>query len=119
MHEVVLQFDELLQRAGGDHSLAFEVLEDFARMLPEIRQGLRNPASDANVVRRLAHRLKGALLAIGAKPAAEVARELEHGSADAARVPGLNDELDAAVEAVLAAACEKRVAHEIARAKRS
>jgi HPt (histidine-containing phosphotransfer) domain-containing protein len=91
---------ELLARTCGDHELACEILEDFKRVAGEERAFLRSESS-LDDLRRHAHRLRGALLAIGAQRGARAADAVEEAATDRraedARdaLPALHNELDA------------------------
>lgn len=75
----VFDFDELLTRACGDQDLALEVLSDFLRGALEHERVLKDesPEVTRQTKARDAHRLRGALLAIGAARAAGIAGEYE------------------------------------------
>ncbi len=74
-------FDQefVLSQTGGDQELMGEVLALFLsetpRMLEDVREAVTS--GDAGTVERTAHRLKGSLVAIAAKPAADEAFRLE------------------------------------------
>jgi HPt (histidine-containing phosphotransfer) domain-containing protein len=69
----------MLRRFGGDDALLADVLAEFSRGLPELGAGVGDAiaARDAPALIVAAHRLRGALLEIGAFPAADLARQLE------------------------------------------
>ena len=81
MVQVVRQFnrDLMLERLGGDEELMREVVDLFVSecpgMLAETEKAVAS--ADADLIKRAAHTLKGALLNIAAEPAADVARKLE------------------------------------------
>ena len=76
----VLDRDALYDQVGDDPELLLKIvglfLDDSRTVLAGLLEGLSQNDNDA--IQRGAHRLKGALLTLGANPAAEVARELEH-----------------------------------------
>jgi CheY-like chemotaxis protein/HPt (histidine-containing phosphotransfer) domain-containing protein len=75
----VFDMDSALARIDGDQELLAEVVALFQRecpkMLAEVRDAIRR--CDAATLEREAHKLKGALGALSAQPAAEAARKLE------------------------------------------
>jgi HPt (histidine-containing phosphotransfer) domain-containing protein len=110
----VLDLDDLRDRAGGDESLVHELISDFLES--GVAMSALRAAVDAQAfgeVGKLAHRLRGALLALGAKTAGKGAGEVEHeaaalasGSLDATSVRALSiklDELGVSVEEARAA----------------
>ena len=88
---------------GGDEAVARAVLEDFLATtrgdLRALRDGI--DARCAEDTRRLAHRIKGAALTVGARPMARVAQHIEDAMADGApkwpTVTALVDRLDDAL----------------------
>ncbi|MEI9812534.1 MAG: Hpt domain-containing protein [Acidobacteriota bacterium] len=68
-----------MSRVGGDADLLKELavlfLEEYPRLLSEIKDGLQ--AGDAKRVERSAHGLKGSVANFGAKPAVDVAFQIE------------------------------------------
>jgi len=68
-----------LGRIGGDAELLAEVtavyMEESAAMIDSLRDAV--DAADPEAIRRAAHSIKGALLSIGAEPAAEAALAVE------------------------------------------
>ena len=74
-----LDWDALRENCAGDESLVNEVLELFRAEAEELLGdvGKAIAANDALAVKRSAHRLKGALVSLGARPSTEGARELE------------------------------------------
>lgn len=85
----ILDLAELRERAGHDEELVCELLGDFLDRAGEIVT-LNEAASagDYTKVSRLAHRLKGSLLALGAKAAARAASTVEHQATARAADPG-------------------------------
>ncbi len=93
----VLDLQELRDRAGGDEALVLELLGDFldgGMGLNELCDAVQGHAFEETS--RLAHRLEGALLALGAREAATAAREVELHAA--ALVGGGPPPLDESVE---------------------
>jgi HPt (histidine-containing phosphotransfer) domain-containing protein len=95
---------DLLERAGGDSELLNVVLEVFASERPGMWRDVEVGFAEGDVSRLLSasHKLKGALLNLGAARAAEQARALEvachEGRATASmllRLGAALDELDA------------------------
>jgi len=80
----VLDYESLVDRAGGDEEFAFEILNDLRAGVPrdvaELEAALG--AEDHSSAGRVAHRLKGALLAVGANPAAKAAHAVEEAAHD-------------------------------------
>ncbi len=74
----VLDIESLRDRAGGDEPFLVELLEDFLGRGVSV-EDLRAAASarDLDGLGRLAHRLKGSLLSLGATSAAAAASEVE------------------------------------------
>lgn len=66
-------------RAGDDDALAHELLGDFVRMAAESGHAMRaaRERNDHRELARLAHRIRGPLLSLGAAISAEKARILE------------------------------------------
>lgn len=74
-----LDLDDLRERAGGDEDLVLELLGDFLDRTAEMTAIAESAAADEfDKTSRLAHRLKGSLLALGARAAARSAAQLEH-----------------------------------------
>jgi len=75
----VLDPDVLLAQAGGNREFLVEVIrvfrKDCTRQVGEIRDSLAR--GDAHALERAAHRLKGALGTLGARPASDAALALE------------------------------------------
>jgi HPt (histidine-containing phosphotransfer) domain-containing protein len=69
----------MLRRFGGDDALLADVLTEFSMSLPELGAGVGDAigARDGPALIAAAHRLRGALLEIGALPAADLAYQLE------------------------------------------
>jgi two-component system, sensor histidine kinase and response regulator len=74
-----LDWNALKENCAGDDSLVNEVLDLFrkesAGLLGDVRTAVAS--RDAVAVKKAAHRLKGALVSLGAAPAVAAARELE------------------------------------------
>ena len=68
-----------MARASGDRALLDELTRIFLEENPETLRKIREAleARDKRAVERLAHRLKGALLALAAPAAAQAALDLE------------------------------------------
>lgn len=78
----VLDLEELRVRAGRDEDLVIELLGDFLERTSEMSALAASVAiGDFLTTSKLAHRLKGALLALGAKAAARAAMAVEHQAA--------------------------------------
>lgn len=79
-----LDWNALRENCAGDESLVNEVLDLFrkesASLLGDVRTAVG--AKDALSVKKAAHRLKGALVSLGAAPAVAAARELEKAGGD-------------------------------------
>jgi two-component system, sensor histidine kinase and response regulator len=77
--EPPLDAADLLERLNGDRELLADLVAIFKteseRVLQEIRQLIF--ACDAPHLERVAHRLRGSVMAFGAVPAARAAREVE------------------------------------------
>ncbi len=75
-----LDWNALRENCAGDESLVQEVLELFrnesAGLLGDVRQAVA--AKEPVAVRKTAHRLKGALVSLGAAPSVAAAKDLEH-----------------------------------------
>ena len=74
-----LDWNALRENCAGDESLVNEVLDLFRAEADSLVSdvGAAITKGDAIAVKRAAHRLKGALVSLGAKPATEGARALE------------------------------------------
>lgn len=74
-----LDWNALRENCAGDEDLVNEVLDLFrkesAALLGDVRAAV--VASESLAVKRTAHRLKGALVSLGAAPSVAAARELE------------------------------------------
>jgi len=74
-----IDFEALRERTGGDEDLIREVFADFLaheeRWLDELREAVFREAFGEAA--KLAHRLRGALLALGASPAGQLAAGVE------------------------------------------
>ena len=108
-HEV-LDLPGALARLGGDEQLYADMVqflrEDCPSLLDELQAGIA--ASDASVVQRAAHSLKGLIANCGGVRAAEAAQRVENAGAggdlvDAAHlIEPLRREIDALMQAVSA-----------------
>ena len=92
-----LDWSALRENCAGDESLVNEVLELFRKeadaLLGDVGTAVR--ARDALAVKRTAHRLKGAVVSLGARPCVEASRALELAGSggDLAAVDALFDAL--------------------------
>lgn len=79
-----LDWTALRENCAGDEGLIAEVLELFRNesggMLADIAAAVT--AGEAVAIRRTAHRLKGALVSLAARPATDAAKALELAGAD-------------------------------------
>lgn len=75
----IIDWDQALEGIDGDRQLLAEVVAALLKSLPGTVSAIEAAveSKQASAVERLAHSLKGELLAIAAVPAAESARELE------------------------------------------
>jgi CheY-like chemotaxis protein len=77
--EPAFDVDDALGRVEGDHELLAEVVQIFdeesPRMLAEIGRAVES--GDAPALQRAAHALRGSVISLGARPAAQVALALE------------------------------------------
>ncbi len=75
----VLDWDRAVEQLGGSEATMAAVAKVFLDELPKITEGIENAiaAADANALREVAHRFKGAASALGAESIAELARALE------------------------------------------
>jgi HPt (histidine-containing phosphotransfer) domain-containing protein len=102
-----LDWGSLRENCAGDEGLVNEVLELFRGeagvLLTDVGKAI--DAGDAVAVKRAAHRLKGALVSLGAKPSTERARALEicGGAGDLASAPALYAQLEAEMTLLLSA----------------
>jgi len=74
-----IDYDELVHRAGGDLELVRDIAALFADDAPRSVAALRDAIAggDPTAIARAAHKLKGALLNVAARPAAQAALALE------------------------------------------
>lgn len=74
-----LDWISLRENCAGDESLVNEVLDLFRAeaqtLLADVSKAIAS--GDGVSIKRASHRLKGALVSLGAKPATNVARDLE------------------------------------------
>jgi len=74
-----IDWNALRENCAGDEGLVSEVLDLFlgeaGAMLTDVEAAVK--AGDAVAVKRSAHRLKGALVSLAARPSTEAARALE------------------------------------------
>jgi HPt (histidine-containing phosphotransfer) domain-containing protein len=111
MHAGAIDMPSLLAQFGGDSEGVEKLLLSFLREGPETAASLGRALSarDASEAGRAAHRLKGVLAWISARPAAAIAADVEtlarSGDLDSAsdRLPDLARELDRVFAAVRAA----------------
>lgn len=106
----VLDLAELRARAGHDEALVCELLEDFvgrAAGISELRGAAESHAFDE--MGKMAHRLRGALLALGARSAGAVAEEVELQASALAIGTGAPDSLSLWVLSLALAELSKRV----------
>jgi HPt (histidine-containing phosphotransfer) domain-containing protein len=79
-----LDWNALRENCAGDESLVNEVLELFrkesAGLLGDVRTAVA--AKEPIAVKKTAHRLKGALVSLGAAPSVAAARDLERAGAE-------------------------------------
>ena len=79
-----LDWNALRENCAGDESLVQEVLDLFrkesAGLLGDIRSAVQS--KEALAVKKTAHRLKGALVSLGAGPSVAAARDLEKMGSD-------------------------------------
>lgn len=93
-----LDWNALRENCAGDEGLVNEVLDLFRGeadgLVTDVGKAIS--AGDALAVKRAAHRLKGALVSLGAKPATEGARALEvcGGTGDLAPARALYEKLE-------------------------
>lgn len=101
-----LDWSALRENCAGDESLVNEVLELFRAeadaLLTDVGKAVA--AGDSVAVKRSAHRLKGALVSLGARPSTEAARALEFSGAagDLATATALYAKLEAEVARLMA-----------------
>ncbi len=79
----VLDWDELVERLAGDMDLSWEILTEFIETLPRRLAEMEDAMGQGNadMVKRLAHTLKGASANISAKRLSESALALEQAAA--------------------------------------
>lgn len=74
-----LDWNSLRENCAGDEGLVNEVLELFRReaeaLMSDVRAAVRS--RDPQAIKRTAHRLKGALVSLAARPSIDAARALE------------------------------------------
>lgn len=77
--EEPLDWNALRENCAGDEALVNEVLGLFRQEAETLIADVRAAVSsnDALTIKRTAHRLKGALVSLGARPSVEAARALE------------------------------------------
>jgi signal transduction histidine kinase/DNA-binding response OmpR family regulator len=75
----MLDVQKLEQNMDGDAEMLRDIVETFLRDLPQRERELQESLArrDAPTLARAAHTMKGLLLTLGAKPAADVALQLE------------------------------------------
>jgi HPt (histidine-containing phosphotransfer) domain-containing protein len=78
---VTVDFDELLERVGGDHDLVSELIDIFLADAPGLVSELRAGASDLPRLRAAAHTLKGASGNMSANLARDAAERLQFAAA--------------------------------------
>ena len=99
----VFDLDDLRARAGHDEALVYDVLEDFLRC--GVRTSELRCAAEARAFGELgkaAHRLRGTLLALGARTAGRIAGDVELRASALAKGTGLPDALSLALSLSLA-----------------
>jgi|APLak6261674355_1056100.scaffolds.fasta_scaffold04747_2 HPt (histidine-containing phosphotransfer) domain-containing protein len=74
-----LDWSSLRENCAGDESLVNEVLELFRKEADALLNDVKAAvvARDALAIKRSAHRLKGAVVSLGARPCVEASRALE------------------------------------------
>ncbi len=89
-----IDWPALRENCGGDEELVAEVLQLFVREAPGLLGDVKTAVSSNQgpAVKKTAHRLKGALMSLAAKPAVACAKELEEMGAQS-RLTGLADAL--------------------------
>lgn len=102
-----LDWVALRENCAGDESLVKEVLALFRveskELLGDVGKAIAS--GDPAAVKRTAHRLKGALVSLGAKPSTEVAKALELAgrAGDLSTAPGLYTQLQEELARLLTA----------------
>jgi two-component system sensor histidine kinase/response regulator len=100
-----LDWKALRENCAGDEGLVNEVLDLFRNeaggMLADVGTAVKS--GDPVTIKRAAHRLKGALVSLAAKPATEAAKALElaGSSSNLAAAPALFAQLEAELTRVL------------------
>lgn len=109
-----LDWDALRENCAGDESLVNEVLDLFRNEADALLADVKAAATagDAVAVKRTAHRLKGALVSLGARPSVEAARALElaGSNGDLATVDALYATLEHELSRLLVAIAPARAA---------
>jgi HPt (histidine-containing phosphotransfer) domain-containing protein len=102
----VIDWGALKENCAGDESLVKEILELFQKEGPVLLADVRTAVGkrEGIAIKRSAHRLKGALVSLGAVPATSLARELEQAGQenDLERAPTLQRRLEVEMERLLA-----------------
>lgn len=109
-----LDWNALRENCAGDEGLIAEVLELFRNeaggMLADVGTAVKS--GDPVSIKRTAHRLKGALVSLAAKPATEAAKALELAGTNSniAAAPALFAQLEAELTRVLNTIAQQRAA---------
>jgi len=94
----VIDWDALKENCAGDDGLVAEIIELFRKEGPMLLADVKSAVGsrEALAIKRSAHRLKGALVSLGAHSATSLAKDLElaGSSNDLSRVPELNTQLE-------------------------
>lgn len=102
-----LNLPELLDRVENDEDLLTELFALFQEDLPESREalGAAIDGGDLGEIERAAHRLKGMLANLSAKPTAALAAEIESAAraGNAQKIPELVSTFDPQISAFSAA----------------
>lgn len=79
MNQPIQNWEEALERVGGDQEFLLELLGDFSHLLPEYFPALQEAASNQNSLqlKETAHTLKGAVRNLSLHSLSEVVIELE------------------------------------------
>lgn len=100
----VFNYEALLSTIGGDHELMAQMLGMGVEHIRDTVAEIRAKAGDAAELRRLAHRLRGAMLTLCCVRLAEKAAALEKGGPPGADgLAGLEAEAELAISALAAA----------------
>lgn len=100
----VFNYDALLSTIGGDLELMAQMLDMGVEHIRDTVAEIRSKADDAAELRRLAHRLRGAMLTLCCARLAEKAAALEKGGPPSeAGLAGLEAEAELATGAILGA----------------